>query len=92
MALQLSREMLANSLNNKKGNCNEEEGNDNDTELHESLAPLYYLYGTTLLYSVEESDVMMASSGSGGEAVGDIEVSPEDEQQVDGDDDYDHGE
>jgi len=24
-------------------------------ELHESLAPLYYLYGTTLLYSVEES-------------------------------------
>jgi len=25
-------------------------------QLHESLAPLYYLYGTTLLYSVEESD------------------------------------
>lgn len=25
-------------------------------ELHESLAPLYYLYGTTLLYTVEETD------------------------------------
>ena len=24
-------------------------------ELHESIAPLYYLYGTTLLYSIEES-------------------------------------
>lgn len=43
-----------------------EEGSDHadaDVELHESLAPLYYLYGSTLLYSVEESDVMMASSG-----------------------------
>ena len=35
----------------------ESEGNN---ELHPSLAPLYYLYGTTLLYSVEESgDAMM---------------------------------
>jgi hypothetical protein len=25
-----------------------------DSELHESLAPLHYLYGTTLLYSIEE--------------------------------------
>ena len=33
--------------------------NDNeqvvDVELHESLAPLHYLYGTTLLYSLEEA-------------------------------------
>lgn len=26
-----------------------------DVELHESLAPLHYLYGTTLLYSLEEA-------------------------------------
>lgn len=28
-------------------------------DMHPALAPLYYLYGTTLLYLVEESDVMM---------------------------------
>jgi len=34
-----------------------------NNELHPSLAPLYYLYGTTLLYSVEESgDAMMQPS------------------------------
>ena len=37
----------------------------NRMELHESLAPLYYLYGTTLLCSVEESDVMMAAGNAG---------------------------
>jgi hypothetical protein len=26
-----------------------------DVELHESIAPLHYLYGTTLLYSIEEA-------------------------------------
>ena len=34
-----------------------------ETELHEALGSLYYLYGTTLLYSVEESDVMMNGGG-----------------------------
>ena len=29
-------------------------------EVHEALAPLYYLYGSTLLYSVEESDDLVA--------------------------------
>jgi len=29
---------------------------EESSELHESLAPFYYLYGTTLLYSVEESN------------------------------------
>ena len=38
-----------------------------NVDLHEALAPLYYLYGTTLLYSVEESQnpeesVMMNTS------------------------------
>lgn len=45
----------------------DEKGDDDDEmaiELHESLAPLYYLYGTTLLYSVEESDVMMAGGAA----------------------------
>jgi tetratricopeptide (TPR) repeat protein len=30
--------------------------NTNDDSLHESLAPFHYLYGTTLLYSIEESN------------------------------------
>ncbi|KAL3799575.1 hypothetical protein HJC23_008702 [Cyclotella cryptica] len=34
-----------------------------DIDLHPALAPLYYLYGTTLLYSVEESEVMMNGDG-----------------------------
>jgi len=38
--------------------------NCSDNELHESMAPLYYLYGTTLLYSVEESDDMVANSSA----------------------------
>lgn len=54
VALQFSREMLINSLSDAT----------DEIELHESLAPLYYLYGTTLLYSVEESDVMMANGGT----------------------------
>lgn len=41
-------------------------------ELHPALGPLYYLYGTTLLYSVEESQVdddhvMMMMNGDGGD-------------------------
>jgi SHNi-TPR. len=38
-------------------------------ELHESLAPLYYMYGTTLLYSVEESQTTTEASimGQGAE-------------------------
>jgi tetratricopeptide (TPR) repeat protein len=48
-----------------------------DTEdyisLHESLAPFHYLYGTTLLYSIEESnDQAMTTSGDG-------ETDPNDE-------------
>lgn len=45
-------------------NEHDDDEDDEDIELHESLAPLYYLYGSTLLYSVEESDVMMAASSS----------------------------
>jgi tetratricopeptide (TPR) repeat protein len=46
-----------------------------DTEFHESLAPFHYLYGTTLLYSIEESnDTNMTTSGGGGG-----EVDPDDE-------------
>ena len=52
---------------------------DNDNaadgmELQESLAPLYYVYGTTLLYSVAKSDVMMAKGG--GNAAADVELEP----------------
>eukprot|EP00584_Thalassiosira_punctigera_P009204 CAMPEP_0172533800 /NCGR_PEP_ID=MMETSP1067-20121228/6380_1 /TAXON_ID=265564 ORGANISM="Thalassiosira punctigera, Strain Tpunct2005C2" /NCGR_SAMPLE_ID=MMETSP1067 /ASSEMBLY_ACC=CAM_ASM_000444 /LENGTH=575 /DNA_ID=CAMNT_0013318497 /DNA_START=84 /DNA_END=1811 /DNA_ORIENTATION=+ len=61
MTLQLSRKMLANSTK-----LENDDGGGDEIELHESLAPLYYLYGTTLLYSVEESDVMMASNQRGG--------------------------
>jgi tetratricopeptide (TPR) repeat protein len=52
-------------------------GNDNlDTEFHESLAPFHYLYGTTLLYSIEESnDTNMTTSGGGGGG----EADPDDE-------------
>eukprot|EP00562_Extubocellulus_spinifer_P010949 CAMPEP_0178512600 /NCGR_PEP_ID=MMETSP0696-20121128/22984_1 /TAXON_ID=265572 /ORGANISM="Extubocellulus spinifer, Strain CCMP396" /LENGTH=676 /DNA_ID=CAMNT_0020142455 /DNA_START=63 /DNA_END=2093 /DNA_ORIENTATION=+ len=47
-----------------------DDDDDADNECHEALAPLYYLYGTTLLYSVEESDDMMnnnqQATGEGG--------------------------
>ena len=32
---------------------------EDDLDMHEALCPLYYLYGTTLLYLVEESESMM---------------------------------
>lgn len=41
-----------------------------DDELHESLAPLHYLYGTTLLYSVEESDDMVNGSAAAAQGAG----------------------
>lgn len=31
-----------------------------EAEMHEAMAPLYYLYGTTLLYLVEENETMMS--------------------------------
>mmetsp|Transcript_40179 Transcript_40179/g.97054 ORF Transcript_40179/g.97054 Transcript_40179/m.97054 type:complete len:651 (-) Transcript_40179:129-2081(-) len=39
-------------------------------ELHSSLAPLNYLYGTTLLYSIEESKDDNLQGGGGGSAPG----------------------
>lgn len=47
-------------------------------DLHESLAPLYYMYGTTLLYSIEESqDTAEASvmAQGGDEAAGDLQIA-----------------
>ena len=87
MTLQLSREILVSSLNHNKNDNSTKpdiEEDDVNIELHESLAPLYYLYGTTLLYSVEESDVMMAATNdqtkvTNGGAPSDIDVSPEEE-------------
>ena len=41
-----------------------------DTQLHESLCPFYYLYGSTLLYSIEESNdpnQQMTKPGEGNE-------------------------
>jgi len=84
MALQLSRDMLTNAFNNNNNNDKKDDEEDGvNIELHESLAPLYYLYGTTLLYSVEESDVMMANDQTkinGAAATADIDVPPEDEK------------
>lgn len=37
---------------------------DGDFALHESLAPLHYLYGTTLLYAIEEQDQEVTTAGS----------------------------
>jgi len=82
MALQLSRDMLTNAFNNNNNDKKDDDDGVN-IELHESLAPLYYLYGTTLLYSVEESDVMMANDQTkinGAAATADIDVPPEDEK------------
>jgi len=83
MALQLSRDMLTNAFNNNNNNDKKDDDDGVNIELHESLAPLYYLYGTTLLYSVEESDVMMANDQTkinGAAATADIDVPPEDEK------------
>lgn len=100
MALQFSREIVANLAGNNNHSDDNTTIDDDDImniEMHESLAPLYYLYGTTLLYSVEESDVMMTGNdnsgnpqqedqqgGDGGDgAFGEeyFEVAPEDEEE-----------
>jgi hypothetical protein len=49
-------------------------------DLHPALGPFYYLYGTTLLYSVEESqvddaNVMMNASEQQEDQVGDLQVA-----------------
>ena len=47
-------------------------------DLHPSLAPLYYMYGTTLLYSIEESqDTAEASvmAQGGDDAAGDLQIA-----------------
>lgn len=42
---------------------------EDEADVHEALAPLYYLYGTTLLYSIEESsDNLQAPALEEGEA------------------------
>ena len=37
---------------------------DGDFTLHESMAPFHYLYGTTLLYAIEEQDQEVTTAGS----------------------------
>lgn len=45
-------------------------------DLHQSLAPLYYMYGTTLLYSIEESKDTEASVMAGGDdTAGDLQIA-----------------
>ena len=39
-------------------------------ELHPALAPLHYLYGTTLLYTVEESDDMVNGAAASAQGAG----------------------
>lgn len=59
-------------------NCTDSE---DEMALHPSLAPFHYLYGTTLLYSIEESnDQSMTMGGGDGSGGGDSE------QAVDADD------
>jgi tetratricopeptide (TPR) repeat protein len=58
---------------------------DADADVHEAMAPLYYLYGTTLLYSMEESsDVqtggMTMNPDNQGEGEEEEEEQPEDSQ------------
>jgi hypothetical protein len=71
-------------------------GEENDIELHECMAPLYYLYGTTLLYVVEESDVMMADNNGGGSDNNDGDndkMQPQDEDgEEENEDEEKHGE
>jgi hypothetical protein len=75
-------------------------GENNIVELHECMAPLHYLYGTTLLYVVEESDVMMADNDGGGGNDGhdetrqqqDDEDDDGEEEDDDDDDEEKHGE
>lgn len=49
-----------------------------DADVHESMAPLYYLYGTTLLYSIEESSDIQTDAVVGGNQGDDDE--PDDTQ------------
>jgi tetratricopeptide (TPR) repeat protein len=49
-------------------------------EMHESIAPLYYLYGTTLLYSIEESqdnpeNSLMAAQQGGENSTEDLQIA-----------------
>jgi tetratricopeptide (TPR) repeat protein len=64
---------------------------DNDEFiLHESMAPLHYLYGTTLLYSIEESDFNQAMTIGGQVPVQlDSTVTPDDENNNDDEEYYD---
>jgi hypothetical protein len=60
----------ADSAEDKDGDATDSKdnngGDDKDLELHEALCPLYYLYGTTLLYLVEENESMMNAAAAGG--------------------------
>ena len=49
-----TQELLQNAMNSPDG----------DFTLHESMAPFHYLYGTTLLYSIEEQDQEVTTAGS----------------------------
>jgi hypothetical protein len=53
------------------------------------MAPLHYLYGTTLLYVVEESDVMMADNNGGGGGEDGNEEPQHDDDDDDGEEDDD---
>jgi tetratricopeptide (TPR) repeat protein len=55
--------------------------NDDDFVLHESMAPLHYLYGTTLLYSIEESDDNQAMT-VGGQPPVDTNVDEDEDPEI----------
>jgi tetratricopeptide (TPR) repeat protein len=55
-----------------------------DSDLHESMAPFHYLYGTTLLYSIEESnDTQMTVAQTDEDVVVDAEAPREEDPDTD---------
>lgn len=86
LTLQCTLQSLSNTTANvdnvdSKNKANDEDDDAAGAELHESLAPLYYLYGTTLLYSVEESDVMMGGKNGARQEDQQVDFDNEDGQQ-----------
>ena len=57
--IAITRHALASCVHNNNSQTEEEEDDDDKLAFHPALAPFHYLYGTTLLYAVEESSDTM---------------------------------
>lgn len=58
--LSSSSQLSANDKSNQQQQQQQPQSSEEDMEFHEAMAPFHYLYGTTLLYSIEESTDAMA--------------------------------